>query len=295
MALGAGTGATAARFSAVATTPVSTFEAGTWSTADDVTVAPIDGCTVGSIRHNRQFYVYAKPPGSPSSVTADISQLSTKAGPSPLVAGSWTLGGTTYTFRSAVETADKALTDGPVTISVDADGAASSATVLVDNVKPVALDVQASNGTGTAGIADSGDTVTYTFSEPMDPCSLVAGWDGSAATAVRVQIKDNGGSKDELTVWDPSGAVKVPLGNLNLGPARGDYTAGAAGATFSATMTLSGATVTLTLGSLDAGSVRSASGADTMVWNPQKEAQDAAGNDTEGVDATETGAIDREF
>ena len=301
IALGAGAGATSAAFSDTASNPVSTFSAGTWATPTAAVVAPAAGCSTGRVKQNAGYYVYAIVAGSPSTVEADVSALSNKAGPSAMSPGSWTIGGTTYNYRSALENADKALVEGPVSVTVDAGGTPMVASVTIDNTKATAVDIQTGNGNGTAGIADAGDTITYTFSEPMDPCTIIPGWTGSSSQNVVVRITDRGGSKDELSVWDAAGTTQLPLGDVNLGPARGDYTAGAQGATFGAVANpsklrrLTATTYEVTLGALSGGSVRSAGGADTMVWTPKKEANDLAGNDTASTTATESGASDREF
>ena len=200
--LGVGAGMTAAAFRDTADAAVSSFSAGTWTTTTAVAVGPVGGCTTGYVKHNGNYYVYAQVAGSPSSVMADVSALSTKAGPSPMVAGSWTIGGTTYNYRSAAEGADKALTEGPVTVTVDAGGPLLNGSVTIDNTKSTAVDIQTANGTGTAGIADIGDTVTFTYSEPIDACTVIPGWDGTGAQDVAVRLVDGGGSKDMLEVWN---------------------------------------------------------------------------------------------
>ena len=94
--------------------------------------------------------------------------------------------------------------------------------------------------------------------------------------------------------------MQLPLGDVNLGPARGDYTSGAGGATFASAanptkLTRVGNTFVVTLGARSAGGVRSATGGDTMVWTPKKEANDLALNDTAGANTSESGALDEEF
>src|SRR5687768_3979484 len=74
--------------------------------------------TTGAIRPSATYRVYANvtdvgtPPSGTSSVTADVSTLTVGQTAVPLVAGSYTAGGQTYTYRSAVLTAG-ALPNGP--------------------------------------------------------------------------------------------------------------------------------------------------------------------------------------
>ena len=53
-------------------------------------------------------------------VTVDVSGLTTGGTAVQLTAGSWVVGGTTYTYRSAVLTSDSTVTDGDATVTVTA-------------------------------------------------------------------------------------------------------------------------------------------------------------------------------
>ena len=61
---------------------------------------------------------------------------------------------------------------------------------VVDN-PPRGVDVQAANGGATAGLLESGDSISLTWSEPILPASVLAGWTG-AAQAIRVSVANNG-------------------------------------------------------------------------------------------------------
>ena len=126
---------------------------------------------------------------------------------------------------------------------------------ITDNIAPTAVDVQA----GTAGSApsrlDQGDTITFTFSEPIDPSSIVAGWDGTGSTNVVVRLTDNGPLDDDrLEVYNATNSSRLSLGVVDMG--RGDYvraTIGFGSVYYGATgtpstMTISGNTVTVVLG-----------------------------------------------
>ena len=47
--------------------------------------------------------------------------------------------------------------------------------MVVDNTAPSGTDVEAVNGGATVGKAEAGDVVSFTFSEPIEPASLLAG------------------------------------------------------------------------------------------------------------------------
>ncbi len=80
---------------------------------------------------------------------------------------------------------------------------------MVDNTAPSATDIQTTNvGGGTSGRPETGDTVIYTFSEPMDPTTIKANWDGTS-TAVTVNFNQNN-PRDRLT-------TNVNLGTIDLG------------------------------------------------------------------------------
>ena len=90
-------------------------------------------------------------------VTANVSQVTTGQTAVTLTAGSFTVGGVSYNYRSASLTANAALSEGSKPYSVTAtDGASNSGTrsdlsVTVDNTAPTASDVQAQNNGSTVG------------------------------------------------------------------------------------------------------------------------------------------------
>lgn len=257
-----------------------------------------EGETPGYVRQGGSYRVYANVTDADSgvaSVTADVSQVTAGQTAVPLVAGSWTVGGVTYGYRSAVVTADNPLTAGAKAFSITAtDSAGNGATqggltVTVDNTPPSGADVQTANASGgTVGRAETGDTITFTFSEPIEPDSVLAGWSG-AATSVTVRLVNAGGN-DRLEIWDSANATQVPLGTVDLS---GNYVA--ASRTFAnSTMTMSGSTITVTLGT-PSGGVRTVTGSTTMSWTPVATPYDRAANALLTTGVTESGAADPEF
>lgn len=218
-----------------------------------------------------------------------------------LSAGSFSANGVSYGYRSAALTAGTSLAAGSYSYSLTlTDTAGNSATqsgfsVAVDNTIPAGTDVQTANGGATAGLAEAGDKITFTFSEAIDPNSIVSGWN-SGSTNVVVRLNNGTGSNnDNVTVFNSANATQLALGSINLG--RADYTSSSItfGATGTASsMVMSGSTITITLGTASGtGSTAAATG--TMAWTPSASATDAAGNAVSTTAVTESGAADREF
>jgi hypothetical protein len=253
------------------------------------------------VKQGGTYYVYASvaDPGDPStgvaSVTADVSTLTPGQTAVVLSAGSWTVGGVSYNYRSASMTANNPIPEGPRTFSIRAQDVAGNVllqpgfSVTVDNTAPSAADVQAANASGgTVGRAETGDTITLTFSEAIEPGSILAGWDGTATT-VAFRLVNQGGS-DGAEIWDAANATQLPLGSVDLGK---NYTN--TDVTFSgSTMVMSGSVITVTLGTPD-GAVRTVNANGTMTWTPLATPYDVAANVCTATAATETGPADTEF
>jgi hypothetical protein len=259
----------------------------------------------GFIRQGGTYFVYANvtdagcSPSGIATVTANVSTLTTGSTAVALAAGSFSVGGVTYNWRSASITANAVLAAGAKTYSITStDNAANSQTqggytVTVDNTRPTGSTVQTANGSTTVGKPEAGDSVTYTFSEAIDPETVVAGWTG-ASTSVVVRIANNAGG-DLLTIRNAANTVQLPLGSVNLVgtayvTANRDF--GATGT--ASTMVLSGATITITLGTPSAATGTQAT-TGTMAWTPTATVTDRAGNTCQTTVANETGAADVEF
>jgi Bacterial Ig domain/Bacterial Ig-like domain (group 3) len=162
----------------------------------------------------------------------------------------------------------------------------------VDNTAPTAVDVQATNG-GTAGTLDAGDALTFTFSEPMLPSSILAGWDGSAI-AVTARIGEST-TNDRFELYDAANTTRTNLtaagSPLNLSA---DYVA--TNATYNATMQRVGNTITVTFGAQTSGTSRTGARKGKMAWTPAAAATDLGGNAMSGATINETGgSSDTEF
>ena len=272
----------------------------------DVTDPSIAGSVVskttpylaGVIKPSGSFYVYANvtDTGANASgvatVTADVSSIKAGATAVALVAGSYTAQGVSYDYRSASQVAD-AKPAGTYSYSIRAvdnagNVATASFTVVVDATAPAASDVQTTNG-GTAGRPDTGDTIVLTYTEQIDPESILAGSTGTSA-AITIRFT-NSGASDSVAIWNGANNEQLGLGSVALN----ENYVNNSNVVFTGTMTESGATITVTLGTLTSGVVRTNSTARAMVWTPSATATDAAGNACSTTAKTETGTNDVDF
>lgn len=305
----AGFGLTFGAFSGTTSNSGNSFSAAAdWvaCSASATVIAKTTGYVPGYLRQGGTFYVYANisdsgnPPSGVGSATADVSSIdSVGATAVALVSGAYNVGGVSYNYRSASRTVKNPLAAGSYSYSMactDNGGNAGTQTgfsVTVDNTPPSASDVQTANGGSIVGRPEQADTVTFTYSEPIDPESILSGWTG-ASTSVVVRINNVGGG-DILQVWNAANSAQLPLGQINLG--RTDYvtanrTYGASGT--ASAMVQSGATIAITLGTAS-GAGTTAAGNGTMTWTPSTSAYDRAGNACSAANASESGAADKEF
>jgi hypothetical protein len=257
------------------------------------------GGTAGYLRQGGTYYVYANlnDPSGVASATANVTTVTTGTVAAPLTAGSYTVGGVTYGWRSAQLTASNPLAAGSKAFSITGtdtlahSGIQGGFSVTIDNTVPAASDIQTSNvGGGTVGKAQTGDTVAFTFTEPVEPNSIVAGWNGSS-TSVTVRLNQrNGAGLDRVQVWNAANTTQLPFGTINT---FGNYVA--ANMTFTAsTMVMSGSTITVTLGAPSAATLTVAA-TGNMTWQPTNTITDRAGNACNTATVTESGGADVEF
>ena len=256
----------------------------------------------GYIRQGATYLIYANVTDAEcgiSTVRANVATITTGQTAVPLVAGSYAVGGVSYNYRSASRTANATLAEGPVAYTITStDNASNSQTqsgysVVVDNTRPTATDVQTGNGGTIPGKAELGDTLILTFAEIIDPQSVLAGWTG-AATNVVLRITNNA-TGDRVTIRNAANTAQLPLGTVNLigltyVPATRDF--GAAGT--ASTMVQTGATITITMGT-PSGVTGTEVAPGTMTETPVTTATDRAGNTCQTTVANESGAADVEF
>jgi hypothetical protein len=268
------------------------------------TVTKSTGGIGGYIAQNTQFYVYAQvvDTGNPASgIAPPVNAVANLPGYGlqtvPLVAGSYSVGGVSYNYRTAIQPmppiAAQTIIGSVDTADNAGNSGSSSGNFVIDNTGGSSTTVQTANGGAIAGRPEAGDSITYTFSEPIEPMSILAGWtDPNSSQSVTVRINDGGAGNDTLLVYNsPGNTVQLPLGSVNLG--RTDYVT--ANRTYtSSTMTASGNNVQIVLGTASgAGTTTAANG--TMAWTPNTAVTDRAGNGMSGTVANESGAGDKEF
>ena len=256
----------------------------------------------GFLRPGATFRIYANVADQNSgvgTVRADLTAIAgSGAAATTLVASAATVGGLAYTHASAQLTVVSALADGTVSYRVTAADNASNAaavpyTATIDGTAPRATDIQTANAAaGTNGIPEAGDTVTYSFSEPVAPASILAGWTGDA-TPVTLRIV-NGSPNDNIQLWTADGATRLPVGGIDAGKKYVTSDVSFAGST----MTVAGSTVRIVLGtpvSTQGIPNTAAPGTASMTWTPGSGVTDRAGNPLPTTAVSETGTLDRDF
>jgi hypothetical protein len=280
------------------------------------TVAPTVSATVvaktgqyvaGYVAQGGPYYVYANAtdggafPSGIATIRADVSVLTAGATSVALVAGTYTVEGVGYGYRSAALTVRNPLAAGVKTYtltSTDNNGNSrlqSGFTTTVDNTAPTASDIQTTNGGATIGLIEQSDTIIYTFSEAIDPDSILAGWTG-AATDVVVRFTDSAGA-DAFAVWNAANTSQLALGSVNskANVVTGPATAGASGTPSRMVLDTAAGTVTITLGTIAGGPLNTDLGNNKMMWSPSTSAFDRAGNAMSNAAVNENGANDSDF
>jgi hypothetical protein len=299
--------------------------AGSWSAGVDNSAPNVTASAIakasgtglylsGKIKASGTYYVYANISESGGSgldtETANVAVtgnvITTGQTSVPLISGSYSANGTSYNYRSAALTANSGLTNSTKSYTVTAtDNAANSGslspnpTVTIDNTAPGAsgtTKIQATNGGANAGRPEQGDQIIYTYTEQIDPESILAGWTG-ASTNVVVRLNDNiacpgsANANDNITIFDyPGNSTQVNLGCIDLaaaGYSNKDRTFGASGSATLSTMVQSGSAITITLGT-SSGVTSTVSTGPNMVWWPSGSAFDAAGNLSSTISQAET-------
>ncbi|MDQ6849174.1 MAG: hypothetical protein M3070_04205, partial [Actinomycetota bacterium] len=244
-----------------------------------------------------------------TTLTANVSSITTGATALALSAsgGPWTIDGVGYSYRSAQQTAKNPLAAGSVAYTATgADNLANSGTpsfnVTADNTAPAPSNTTLTNG-GTAGTADTGDTMTIIYSEKLASNTLCSTWaDNSAnqtlnASDVVVTVTQNG-TNDTLTV-SGGATCTFHLGSIALGANYVSATAtfagsGAAGSGANSTIAWnpSTKTLTLTLGKKQTGTVVTGAPNRTPVYTADSALKDLAGN---GISTTAVNGTSSRF
>jgi hypothetical protein len=304
--LGPSTGVGLATFSATSQAP-STFATAACFPSD--TTPPTVDATVisktvqylpGYVRQGGTYHVYASASDNcaVATVRANVTALTNGQSALNVAAGAFAVGGVSYGHRSGAVTVRNPLAEGTYAYSLTVtDGAGNSRsfpgyTVVVDNTRPSGTDVQTANGGSTVGKAEAGDSITYTFSEIVDPHRVLAGWTGTP-TPVVARLTNNG-TADRLTIRNAANMSNLPVGTVSLA---GNYVA--ANRDFGATgspsvMTWTGTAITVTFGTPSGATLVGATPA-VMTWPPSSTVTDRAGNASLTTTVNEPSVLDVEF
>jgi hypothetical protein len=280
--------------------------------ASHAVIQKTQGGVPGFVRPGGSFYVFGNvadtgnPASGVASARSDVNSVVLNGSAVALTTGSHSVAGQSYNYRSASLTARSPLANGSYSYSFAlADQAGNSRSqggfsVTVDGTAPTAADVQTGNKAGgTDGKAEIGDTMTLTFSEPVDPDSISDGWTGASPLNVVARLNNNvsaHASQDTVTIYNAANTTLLPLGTVRLG--RSDYvsanrTFGASGT--ASTLAWSGNGYVLTLGTANGSTGTVLLNLGTMSWYPAAGATDRAGNAAATTSVNESGSSDREF
>lgn len=275
--------------------------------APKVTASVIAKTTGGDpsfIRQGGSYYVYANvagsggPPAGLANLRANVSNVTTGQTAVPLSFGSFTVGGATYNYRSGSLTATNPQPAAVKSYSLnltDTGGTSeqSNFNVTVDNTVPSAAAIETTNvAGGTAGRAELGDTITFTYSEEIDANSVLTGWNGSTTNVV---LRLNNGGSDTVQIYNSANSTALRLGTVNLASSGYTTTNRTFGLTGTrSTITRTGASLTVTLGTAS-GAVTTAPTASSMIWTPVNTATDRAGNPASTTPRTEAPPADLNF
>jgi hypothetical protein len=272
---------------------VTTDAAGNATTSTAVTSRRVD---------NTAPAVTLADPGSPKTGTFTLTATSTDAGSgvASVVFQRRVTGTTTWTTLCTDNATPYTCSYNSTTVpddsydfqavATDTAGNTASSVVgarLTNNTAPIPTDVNADNGTGTVGLVEPGDTIEFDFNEPLQPASVMAGWNGSAGTAVTVRLIDSGNA-DSFEIWNAANTTQTRL------TSGGDVVAKrlvTANITFNATIaqTSSGVYV-ITLGTIRSGSAASATSATSvnLAWPAPAGFLDLAGTASVAKNVTGT-------
>src|SRR6185436_20895976 len=90
----------------------------------------------------------------------------------------------------------------------------TSTVFVIDKTKPTGVGITTTN-IATVRKLELGDTYTLTYSEAMDPASIIALWNGLTTENVVVKATNNTTS-DYLRIYASNGTTLLPLGTLTL-------------------------------------------------------------------------------
>jgi hypothetical protein len=277
---------------------------------DRLVVQKTQGGVANHVKPGGTYHVCSKvaaDTGNPASglagVVTDVGALTTGVVNQVLglLGGSSPCAATDNRDSGALTVASNA-TAGAKTISLQVtDNAANSRTrtesVTVDGTAPSAVAFATQNKTGgTAGLIETGDTITLTFSEPIDPHAVIPGWDGTGTQPIYPYfVNDN---KDDRLQFYRAGSVQTPLtatsGSTPWIDLQQNYVTG--NVYFTSTIEVAGNAFVITLGAPSTtGVFRTDTATAATRWSTNAGLFDYAGNALGVTTLIESGTADSEF
>ncbi len=241
-------GFSAASFTDTTQNPQTVSAAADWiaPSAEASTIAISATNNAGYIKSKGTYYVYANvvesgnPASGVASVKANVGNITSGQTAVSLVAGSYTVDGASYDYRSAQLTADGVTGAKSYTLKLEDKAANSRTQEFSVNVLGAfaGSKFDTANGPGgKEGKAEKGDILTFTYSNVPEASTILSSWTGSSPASVSVTITQSS-NNDSLTVSNTS------LGSVAL---KGNYVSSTV--TYSgSSMALSGSSIVVTLG-----------------------------------------------
>jgi hypothetical protein len=177
---------------------------------------------VGVVTPSQAYRVYAAvtDQGNPASgvktVTGDLGAIGSGSSV-PLTAGTYTVAGTTYNYASGSLTAAASL---PATVAYSV--------TMTDNLNQSGMQsfsasaaipcaagglTAANGGASQSRTVDVGDTITYTFTAPIDTTSVLSGWtSGTRTVTVVLESRPEG---DTIVIRTADNSRDLSIGTIN--------------------------------------------------------------------------------
>lgn len=264
---------------------------------------------------NRVSVVAMQDPGSyirgtttfTATASSNVGVTSVRIQRSPSAAGPWTDLCIDASAPYSCTSSSNTIPDGNTwfrAVMVDGAGVTNTSTVIgprvVDNSPVRGIDIQAI-GTGNA-LLGSGDVFLYTYSQVVQPGSLIPGWNGSSRDIIVRAFNNNRGGRptDYFELFtDNSWSTRVQVGQVEFGT--DVMSALSDDLTFNGTIALETTTIDghpVTVVRLSVGGWRGAgiasivTGGHQMIWHPSNLARDIWNIGTVTTATYETGPLD---
>ncbi|MDQ3740273.1 MAG: hypothetical protein M3389_04935 [Actinomycetota bacterium] len=165
----------------------------------------------------------------------------------------------------------------------------------IDNLTPSASDVQTTDVGGTPGVIQVGDSLTLTYSEAIDPTSLIAAWNGQTQPTIYARLTHHNQGDRFLFYTTAALTTAIPLAGAPGVVLDADFVS--SNTTLPATLTRSadGKSFTIAFTSVPGVSTTPAAAA-MMRWTPAAGAKDMVGKASTTTARDESGSpLDRDF